>query len=250
MLTSGAALGINTLRQFLSESDRRLLENSQTPGNPTQGVRAYENPRYNTTRGIISEKENITNTLIFQFNPEQITDVKENDWSPSSSNGFSGVDYIWARGGDRTITFQLWFDATAGSNNPYFRKNVAYGNPSHDTLELQRPIGTLDDVQLLTSFQYPIKPDNNLPRYSSGGVVPGTRFMPPPVLVFVFGEYYVECILTGAVVNHLLFNQKLIPVRSTVDVTLKVLEADIVRQDPRLRDYSLSPSSQPKLVTV
>jgi hypothetical protein len=234
MLVSGVALGINTIRQALNNDDK-ISGRVKVIGDKVTGYDSPSIPK--TPRGIICEKNNFDRLLLFQFNPTSIGDSKDNDIISTTDNGFSGGSPMWVKGGDRKLSFRLTFDATAGSNNRFFGKNASPGNPTYDTLDYVKPRGTLDDVDLLSSFQYPSLSDPNTPRFSSGGVVPSARFEPIPIVIFVYGDWYLECIVSSAEKNHILYNEKLIPVRTEVDVSLIVLESEVATQDPRLANY-------------
>lgn len=235
MIVSGATLGINTVRQFVTAEDQRRFNNQRAGNSPVKGVEGYTSVPYIRTRGILAHSNNLNNILFFQFNPSSINDTKSNNYETLDLPGFAGELDIWAKGGAHIMSFELFFDATAGSNTPLFGKSVDWGNPTYDTLERDKPRGTLDDIEMLRSFQYPIQIDPNTPRFIAGGVVPAKRFMPPPVGIFVFGEWYLECLVTVGDIEHLLFNDRLIPTRSRVSVSLKILENSLVNQNTRLK---------------
>ena len=53
---------------------------------------------------------------------------------------------------------------------------------------------------------------------------PSARFEAPPLLIFCFGPFYMECALTALDVSYELFDKKLVPRRAICSVTLTVYE--------------------------
>lgn len=207
----------------------------------TQEYQKYDDVPYSPIRGVMAKDgyKKMEDILMFQFNPSLINDVKEVEWANRSSVGFSSNNYLWVKGGERTISFKLWFDATAGSNTPMLLPGKASGN-SYDTLQEVFPRGVMPMVEKLTSFQYPQVIDGDAPRYAGSVKVPEVRFMPAPLCIFVFGEFYLKAVVAGVSVSYPLFNARLTPLRAECDVTLKVIETDIIPID----DYLLQKSHQ------
>lgn len=185
---------------------------------------------YSSVRGLLAPKNYSSEDeiLLFQFNPTEIRDSKQSVWNERTYPGFSANDYFWANGGPRVMSFTLQFDATAGTNNVVFGKNTAWGNEGYTTLGDIYPKGVMGFVEKLTSFQYPIQVDATKPRYSSGLAIPNIRFMPPPVAIFVLGDFYLEAVVTSVDTTYTLFNKKLQPIRCECSVSLSILETDIV----------------------
>jgi len=186
---------------------------------------------YSSNRGILCEKEFVDTPeriLLFQFNPETIADNKQNNYETKNHTGFTAVDYPWISGGERDISFELFFDATAGANTPHFGKgrntSSSYGAATYDTLDKFFPNGTNDDLDILRGFMYPKRQDETAPRFSKGGHIPAPKFMPPPVLIFSYGSMYLEGYLVSCPIEHMLVDKELIPRRSKATVTFKVIE--------------------------
>lgn len=238
MLTSGANLGISSPLEIATrqQNERLLAEKQASLGryghNPAR-VNGYSENTYPTAaRGVICEKgceDKPSRILIFQFNPETITDVKSNNYNTKAYSGFTFNDNVWASGGERIISFKLQFIASAAFNTPFFGKEVSYGNDQVSTLDKMFPRGTLDYVELLQSFQYPTQQDPDAPRFANGGFVPSPRFMPPPVVVFAYGNYYLEGVIGDVNVTHLTTNNRNIPIQSDVDITFKVSEQQQIK---------------------
>lgn len=202
---------------------------------------------YNALRGLLAQEDDLDKTLIFQFNPETITDQKVTTYADRNYTGLPFNAYIWTNGAERTITFQLFMDATAGSNTKTFRKDVQWGNAGNESLAFTSPRGTLDNVELLNSFLYPrlkvnvSSPSLPVPKFTSGGVVPEHQFIPPPTAIFCYGEYYLRGLVRDVSVTHELFNKDLVPVRSTCDVTFAVLEQTAVVLNATIKGKSTLP---------
>lgn len=202
---------------------------------------------YNSLRGLLVQEDDIDKAVIFQFNPETITESKSTNYASRSYTGLSFESLIWSGGGERLISFQLFLDATASSNTKAFRKDVVYGNAGHEDLQFSRPRGVMDEVELLNSFLYPrmkknaSSPSLPVPLFSAGGVVPENQFVPPPVAIFCYGEYYLRGIVKEVTTTHLLFNEKLISTRCTCDITFAVSEQTTVTVNPNIRNKSSLP---------
>lgn len=203
----------------------------------------YKNRKaYNPLRGVLADEDDLTKMYVFQFNPETVRDNKMNSYSESSYTGLPYSNNLWANGGLRTVDFTLFMDATAGSNTRAFYKDVQYGNEGHDSLARIKPRGTLDDVELLQSFQYPrnkanaSSPSLPVPQFSSGGMVNENQFVPPPTVIFCYGGFYLRCQVMDLYIEHALFNKDLYPVRSKVDVMLNIIESSQVRINPEIQN--------------
>lgn len=89
---------------------------------------------YVSTRGFLISKMELQRMdageaiwesgYMFQFNPNQIQDVKNTVYETRSYAGLPYVDYIWAGGGERVISFQLFLDDTPQSHTSTFRPDT------------------------------------------------------------------------------------------------------------------------------
>ncbi len=208
---------------------------------------------YSPIRGILAPKRSSTSSpypeneaLKFQFNPEEIIDIKNSEWATKSYTGYSANDYFWIKGGERQISFKLFFDATAGSNNQMFEGRGDYG------IENLNPRGVLPMVEKLTKFQYPV-PEKGRALFLSGGLADVSafkRFSSPPIAIFVFGSYYMEAVVPSVNVKYTLFNKDLVPVRAECDVTLKIIESYVVDIDTSLQLLSNDQKTKSQQVTT
>lgn len=189
--------------------------------------RTYVDVKAKASRGILAPKDFVDasrEVLLFQYNPTEIQDSKGTEWVAKSYVGFSSQDYMWVKGNERVLSFKLFMDATASS--------IPIG--SNNSVETFYPRGVMEMVEKLTKYLYPIQDDRNSPVYSSGGIVPNTRFMPPPLAIFVFGDLYLEGIVADVAVSYQLFNKDLQPIRCECQVKFKVIESMVVTKDQRL----------------
>jgi hypothetical protein len=207
-------------------------------------------PIYNNVRGLLCEKNNPDRVLIFQFNPEEVSDQKETVWEERGTTGFDHTEDIWIRGGGRKINFRLFLDATASSNTMHFNRTGTSGggtrnpdgsinNPAYNLLE--HSIGVMDQVEMLQSFERPLPRDPNRARFSRGGFIPDevegrNQFSSPPRLIWVYGNFYLECILSGLYLTYQAFNHLLVPVRAEAQVTLKITEGMVLKTNVNILD--------------
>jgi hypothetical protein len=184
------------------------------------------------TRGIIAPKDFKyleDEVLFFQYNPAEIQDTKATEWVTKSYTGFSSQDYMWVKGGERILSFKLFFDATASSVPMSYNLADVVGD-----LKTIYPRGIMPMVEKLTKFLYPAQEDTSQPIYSSYGIIPTVRFEPPPLAILVFGDLYLEGIVADVGVSYTLFNKELQPIRGECQIKFKVLEGSVVVKDKRL----------------
>lgn len=204
-----------------------------------------------TGRGVNGNGYDDARKLLFQFNPAEIRVQKDTQYSYKGYAGLDYGDYVWAGGGEKTISFDLFLDATAGSYTSYFRKTSDTGIRTVSDVRTSRSRGTLDDCELLESFLRPDLPGATgeliVPRFSTGGIVPPDQFKPPPVLIFVYGEFYLECVLKDVSFTHTLFRDDLVPIRSEVSLTLGIFEQRKLRIINNLKNPGASSSPLKRL---
>lgn len=169
-----------------------------------------------------------TRKLLFQFNPGELTTNKEAVYNERPYTGLDFVDHVWQGGGTKTVSFELFFDATLGSFIDLDIAGFNNGASMEQKLQQAYPRGVLNATELLESFCHPeVLPKTGkvkIPKFSSGGIVQSRQFFPPPVLLFVYGEFYLECFLKSCQVKYSLFNANLIPVRAETTVELVILQ--------------------------
>lgn len=149
-VSSATTAGLNAFRSLLSPKPSKAF-----------GADSSRYPRaYTATRGLLIDKKYLqgvidpSNGYQFQFNPAQIQDIKEANWSSRGYLGLDYNDYIWGGGGERTISFQLFLDNTPQSKTTHFRPSdvnkseVANGLVTKGTLTAKNyPFkGLVDDI--------------------------------------------------------------------------------------------------------
>jgi hypothetical protein len=242
---------------FSSVLNRDASGFEATPGE----VRSYKT----ATRGIIIAKDflnkqplDLTKGYSFQFNPQTISDSKETNYEVRSYPGMAYNDYIWLGGGERLISFQLFFDNTPQSKTETFNPKVkankieesiykgknragitdfgqianffytgnAYSNSRVDER------GIMPEVELIRSFLYPAPlTGESTPKFIEGGIVNNQQFRPPQTVVLCLGPLYLEGLVKSADAEYTLFDKDLTPIRGTMNVTFAAFEfAEITRK--------------------
>lgn len=232
---------IRNSRKFVSLSDlrrtgRTSLESALT-SEPDNALSSSDNKDLRAVRGILAPKDYSSENeiLFFQFNPEKITDNKGFNWFNESYLGFSAPEPFWISGQDRVINFELFMDATPEALSKTFG-GTSTGYENLVNYKRVYPRGVLDTVETLQVFQYPIS--NVKPRFLGNVAVPENRFASPPILIFSFGLFYMECYLSALNISYELFDKDLIPRRAICNVSLTVSELERVeiRNDlPKVR---------------
>jgi hypothetical protein len=227
------------LAERRAESTTTSKPKSSAGGVTTVSPRLFNNYipdySYNITRGILAIKKDISQYLIFQFNPEELTDSKDVSYEDRPRLGFDHQDFIWVNGGPRTVSFTLKLDATNGSKVTHLGKlprdtaGASTNNLTHDPA-----YGTLKQVEFLQALQRPFEPRQSAPRFIKGSALPNTQFTPPPVVIFNYGPIYLEGVISSLSVSHKEFNRGLVPVMSDVTVTFKVQEGKIISINPQI----------------
>lgn len=188
---------------------------------------------FTAVRGVFALKSDPDQYMQFQFNPEEIQDEKSVEYTDRSKTGRDEVDYIWIKGGPRVLTFKLIFDATLGSKVRHLGKSDSREyNYATDDFTHNPDRGTLNQVEFLQGLMRPFIKDKGVaqnkvlaPRYIRGGAVQGeSPFANPSEVIFVYGPFYLEGIVTAAPVTHQLWDRNLIPLRSEAQVTFRVKE--------------------------
>jgi len=212
--------------------------------NATTGKFQSKERGYSELRGLfVPKKRGIpgfdeSRKFLFQFNPAEVTVDKEAAYNPRIYSGLDFNDYIWANGGAKTISFSLFMDCTPGSYYDYFRKTDGTSFSIYNEIETLKPRKLADEMELLESFLHPEIPKNGtikVPQFTSGGVVIPNQFYPPPVLIFVYGEFYLEGFLSSCSTKVTLFDEFLRPVRAEADIVFTVFERNEVKQNEALK---------------
>lgn len=208
-------------------------------------------PTRTASRGTISCPD-LKSEVVFQFNPTEVTISKQNNWEYRTKTGHQVVDPIWSYGGNKSISFKLTFDATIGMINSHVGGKTKFSASNgidiipnmeeHHTVEY--PNGTLDLVQTLEEFQYPLYKTGK-PRFIQGNALVGDRFAPPPDIILTYGPYYYTCKLTSLEVKHTLFDSYLVPRRTECTVDLFIIEGLAITDQTIKQKDVVTQSSEP-----
>lgn len=202
-----------------------------------------------TTRGMLATRESVksadySKVYKFQFNPQNVSDVKSTSWEEVMYAGMPYIDLIWGGGGVRNVSFQLFLDNTPQSKTLYFlgngnegehiNKNGMFTADGFQTVKTNNKgysasryseRGVLDEVEFLQSFMYPAQVgEEQTPKFAEGGVVSLRQFRPPSIACLALGPIYLEGIVRRVDINYTLFDKDLTPLRATADIELSIFE--------------------------
>ena len=153
-------------------------------------------------KAFLTEKDKPYKVVPFLFNPNAFSVVKSNHYAEVQIPGLSAPIYQFVRGNARTVTMDLFFDT--------------YELKTDVRLFTDRITGW-DSGSMLSKMPGAVK---GLMDIDSG-------LHAPPVCLFVWGAYVFQCIITTTTKKFTMFLPEGIPVRATVNITLKeYTEAD------------------------
>jgi len=213
------------------------------PTNPND----YNTVNVASSRGVIVPTHRffaydtaVEDFLFFQYNFEKYTDRKESNFDESQYLGFQGSREVWVSGGRRTLSFDLFFDATrAGMDERDFFSDLLRSDiessikrDPHANIEVSKEGGTLAAVNKLQSFKYPAIRKSDLeninrPRFFNGVFEPSRRFESAPVVLLILGKQVYQGRITSVEAEHQLMNADYIPIRSSCKVSFVVDEWDV-----------------------
>jgi hypothetical protein len=143
------------------------------------------------TKGYLINTQNNAK-INFQYNPEKFNDKQSVNYSQIKSPGMSYPRYQYVGGEVRQVSFELFLDATGWSR---------------DDMD-NSPIRGM--INYLNNFT----PDANS----------GSQFTAPPTLIFGFGWFVKECVLTNFDTDYQMFTPDLQPLRAIVTLTLSLIQ--------------------------
>jgi hypothetical protein len=161
-------------------------------------------------RGFIANVEQLPPLiLIFQFNPESMSDNKAVTFADRNAELCgNGPGKVYTGGGHRTISFDLKLHGLEQGTNRLMPIGLDNGISA--------------ELAILRSFLYPQTDAWAV----FGGDEEGMRLGAPPICIFGFGTKVLECWVTDMTITETQFNSYLAPVRADVKVTLVVIEED------------------------
>jgi hypothetical protein len=150
-------------------------------------------------------KDNIT--LPFMLNPQPISKNKNVTWDIEEIPGLDSPIYTFQSGGQKTISFQLFWDSIGSEYIPNFNN---YKDIFSNDLMLVEAI--------LESFLYPGRAKyNNKDRMSD-------ILLPPPMIGLIMGLRYWYGYLLSAPVEETKFSRSLLPTQITSQIEFGVVE--------------------------
>lgn len=152
----------------------------------------------------------------FMFNPNDVSDDKTPNYGSIDLPGASHPVQQFGSGGERLISFQLFFDGDRG-------RIAARGKYQKDVVELDTiPLSIKDELMWYRSLIYPSK-------YGAG-----YYDVAPYLVLFSMGELYdnVKCIVKAAPFKVNFWTPKMEPVRATMDFKLsEVVDRSVTSDD-------------------
>ncbi len=130
------------------------------------------------------------------FNPAELSVEKSNHYAEVSIPGLSAPVYQFVRGNARSISLELFFDTyEQGKDVRLFTDRITGWD---------------------TGSMY-----SNLPNGERGLMDIDSELHAPPVCLFVWGTYVFQCIIDSVSKKFTMFNASGLPLRATLNVTLK-----------------------------
>ncbi|KAM3090250.1 hypothetical protein ACKFKG_30125 [Phormidesmis sp. 146-35] len=179
----------------------------------------------------------------FQYNPTQLSDKRSVNYATIDAPGLLMPTRQYSQGGDRTISFTVRIDGLFdGSVKLSDGSIMRYGNTDNNVyIDRDNDGSILPELNKYRAFLYPQTDRwqdaraSFLPLYSNERNAQ-ERFVSPPLCRFGFGfgsdqqtgstrgsaevTRIIDCIVTEVGITELLFNDKLLPLRADVAVTL------------------------------
>jgi nucleoid-associated protein YgaU len=147
-------------------------------------------------KAFLINKKNIFHIVPCQFNPEQLSVEKSNEYTEMSIPGLPSPILQFVKGNARTLTVDLFFDTyETGIDVRIFTDRI-----------------TGWDAGSMFS---------KLPAIAKGLMDINKETHAPPICLFIWGAYIFECIITQTSKKFTMFLPIGIPVRATVSVTMK-----------------------------
>lgn len=182
---------------------------------------------------------NFDHILFFQYNPSEWDDTKRIGLTERNYVGYGANKEIFGYGGRRSISFELFFDASqltidydALYTDDMRRaqsarwasdadKHAKYGGTTEE--------GTFNVVSKLESYMYPAITLEELEslgvaRYTNGLFESAPRFESIPIVYFVFGNQFYQGRVQSVQTKHLLFGKRGVPKRTRCSVVFLVDE--------------------------
>lgn len=145
-------------------------------------------------KAFLMNKDDPTSIVPFLFNPNELTIEKTNQFSEKSIPGLPSSTFSFVKGSPRVLTLDLFFDTYEQKMDVRIHTDRVTGWDS-GSLFKKSPFKGLMEI------------------YSD--------LHAPPVCLFVYGAFIFPCIIERATKKFTMFLPEGIPVRATLNVTLK-----------------------------
>lgn len=153
-------------------------------------------------KALLMRKDNPSVKIPFLFNPKELTVEKTNQFAEINTPGLPSSVYNFVKGDSRTVTMDLFFDT--------------YEQKSDVRIFTDRITGW-DSGSLYSKSQY------------KGLMDIDSDLHAPPVCLFIWGAFIFPCLIERVTKRFTMFLPEGIPVRATLNVTLKECK-DIITQ--------------------
>lgn len=147
-------------------------------------------------KAFLTRKDNPLLIVPFLFNPKELSVEKSNQFAEINIPGLASPIFQFVRGNARTVTLDLFFDTyEEGVDVRFFTDRI-----------------TGWDAGSMFS---------NLPGATKGLMDIDSDLHAPPICLFVWGAFVFQCIIERVSKRFTMFLSEGIPVRATLNVTLK-----------------------------
>jgi len=145
-------------------------------------------------KAFLMAKDDPSTVVPFLFNPNELTVEKTNQFAEISIPGLPSSTFKFVKGGVRTLTMDLFFDTYEEKKDVRIHTDRITGWDSGNLFK-EKPFKGLMDI------------DSDLHA--------------PPICLFIWGSFIFRCIIERVTKKFTMFLPEGIPVRATLNVTLK-----------------------------
>lgn len=151
--------------------------------------------------------------LPFMLNPRPINISKRVSWDIEEIPGLPAPIYYYQSGGQKTITFDLFYDTSeAGVSSGHF--------------SFVNPMGATGVQSILESFLYPQFLDLKNP--TKKAIINQNKFISPPLVYLVIGFRFWKGYLMSAPTEETKWNKNLFPTQFTTSIEFGVVEDGVI----------------------
>jgi Contractile injection system tube protein/LysM domain len=167
-------------------------------------------------KAYLARKDNPTTKVQFLFNPKELSVEKSNQFGEVNIPGLSSPIFQFVRGNARSVTLDLFFDTyEKGEDVRSYTDKITGWDAGSMFSKLQGEAKGLMDID--------------------------SELHAPPVCIFVWGAFIFQCIIDRVSKRFTMFLPEGIPVRATLNVTLKEYrEVEVQVKEVELRSSDLT----------